>query len=165
MPFDNSLWGDEWERRKIRNKVHLTFAGCLGPCAVGNNALLQIYGQLIWFKDLNDARDSVRVFDYIDMVLAAGRVVPPPPALREHMFDRYLSPPEADLHVLAGVAGQAAGEDEDALAFLDPVCLMDVDPATARWTVEYAGRTVGFCAPSCRKLFLKDPAAYLTAAG
>ena len=54
MPFDNALWGDEWERRKIRNKVHLTFSGCLGPCAVGNNALLQLHGRSIWLKDLND---------------------------------------------------------------------------------------------------------------
>ena len=37
MPFDPQvLWGDEWERRRIRNRVHLTFTGCLGPCALGN---------------------------------------------------------------------------------------------------------------------------------
>src|SRR5712691_10306447 len=29
MPFDpQALWGDEWERRKIRNRLHLTFTGC-----------------------------------------------------------------------------------------------------------------------------------------
>ena len=40
MPFDNALWSDEWERRRIRDRVHLSWVGCLGPCAVGNNALL-----------------------------------------------------------------------------------------------------------------------------
>jgi cobaltochelatase CobN len=41
LPFDpQELWGAEWERRKIRTRVHLTFTGCPGPCAVGNNALL-----------------------------------------------------------------------------------------------------------------------------
>jgi len=40
---------------------------------------------------------------------------------------------------------------------------MTVDPATATLKVEYEGRTVLFCAPSCRKLFLKNPAAYLSA--
>src|SRR5207245_10138278 len=30
MPFDpQALWADEWERRRIRNRVHLTFTGCL----------------------------------------------------------------------------------------------------------------------------------------
>jgi len=32
--FDNQHWADEWERRRIRNRLHLTFTGCLGPCAV-----------------------------------------------------------------------------------------------------------------------------------
>lgn len=27
LPFDNALWGDEWERRGIRHRLHLTFAG------------------------------------------------------------------------------------------------------------------------------------------
>jgi YHS domain-containing protein len=40
---------------------------------------------------------------------------------------------------------------------------MDVDPATARQTVEYAERTVVFCAPACKKQFVADPSAYLSA--
>ncbi|MBV9789093.1 MAG: YHS domain-containing protein [Chloroflexi bacterium] len=40
---------------------------------------------------------------------------------------------------------------------------MDVDPATARWSSEYNGRTYYFCAPSCKKSFERDPAAYATA--
>jgi cobaltochelatase CobN len=73
MPFAPSLWGDEWERRKIRNRLHLTFTGCLGPCAVGNNALVQIHGRSIWLKDLNDARLIPALFDYIEAMLDAGR--------------------------------------------------------------------------------------------
>ncbi|HEV8636468.1 MAG TPA: hypothetical protein VG370_19780 [Chloroflexota bacterium] len=29
--FDNSHRADESERRMIRNRLHLTFTGCLGP--------------------------------------------------------------------------------------------------------------------------------------
>src|SRR3954470_25005572 len=54
MPFEQALWGDQWERRKVRNRLHLTFTGCLGPCAVGNSALLLLFGRSIWFKDLNE---------------------------------------------------------------------------------------------------------------
>ncbi|MEO8632158.1 MAG: hypothetical protein ABI466_02280, partial [Chloroflexota bacterium] len=81
MPFDNALWSEEWERRRIRHRVHLTFSGCLGPCAVGNNALLQIYGQSIWFKDLNSPTFAPAVFDYIEAMLAASGVLPVPAAL------------------------------------------------------------------------------------
>lgn len=73
MPFDPSiLWGQEWERRKIRNQVHLSFTGCLGPCAAGNNALLQLFGRSIWLKDLNDPSLAPAVFDYVEAMLAPG---------------------------------------------------------------------------------------------
>ena len=156
MPFDNSLWGDEWEQRRIRNRLHLTFTGCLGPCAVGNNALLQLHGRSIWFKDLNDPALVPAVYDYAQAMLDAGALLPPPPALADHVYERYLPPPEAPYIPL----GESAG-DEGGLERLDPVCLMDVDPATARHTAEYGGRTIAFCAPSCKKQFLAAPEAYL----
>ena len=34
------LYHDEWERRRLRNVVHLTIGGCLGPCALANVVLL-----------------------------------------------------------------------------------------------------------------------------
>lgn len=156
MPFDNSLWSDEWERRKIRSRVHLTFSGCLGPCAVGNNALLQIWGRSIWFKDLNDATLAPRVFDYIEAMLAAGTVMPVPDALAGHVYERYLTPSDPAPAMTFGTPVA-----EETIEGLDPVCLMEVDLATTRHTIEYDGRTIGFCAPSCKKLFLADPAAYL----
>ncbi len=79
-PLNLELYQQEWERRRIRNKLHLSFTGCLGPCAVGNNALLQIYGRSIWLKDLNDDALIPALFDYIETMLRAGRVVAPPTA-------------------------------------------------------------------------------------
>jgi YHS domain-containing protein len=153
MPFDpQSLWGDEWEKRKIRNRVHLTFTGCLGPCAVGNNALLLLHGRSLWLKDLNRPELASAVYDWIEAMLAADRVLPPPEALQQHVYDRFISIVET-------------AELVDGLDGLDPVCLMDVDPATAKHTAPYAGRTIVFCAPSCRKQFLADPSAYLTVGG
>jgi xanthine dehydrogenase accessory factor len=37
---------------------------------------------------------------------------------------------------------------------IDPICGMQVDVATARWTAERDGQTYYFCAPGCRKAFL-----------
>lgn len=152
MPFSNDLWGDEWERRRIRNRLHLTFSGCLGPCIAGNNALLQLFGESIWFKDLNSPELVGKVFDYAEAMLAANEYLPPPAALRDHVYDRYFMPGREPDH-----------DDDGGLDRLDPVCLMDVDPATAKFTVEYGGRVIAFCAPSCRKLFLADPGAYFVA--
>ncbi len=160
MPFDpQALWGDEWERRKIRNRLHLTFTGCLGPCAVGNNALLVLHGRSIWLKDLNQPDLASVVYDWIESMLAAGRILPPPERLKDHVYERFLPPPDHAYEPLVSMA-EAFG---DGLDRLDPVCLMEVDLRTARHTAEYAGQIIAFCAPSCRKQFLADPSAYLNA--
>jgi cobaltochelatase CobN len=159
MPFDNALWSDEWERRMIRARVHLTFSGCLGPCAIGNNALLQIHGRSIWFEDLNSPAFAPLVFDYIQAMLAVNRVLPVPDALAGHVYERYLTPNDAEPLMF----GQNATPVDpiEALEGLDPVCLMDVDIATAKHTLEYDGRTFAFCGPACRKLFRVDPSTYV----
>jgi xanthine dehydrogenase accessory factor len=39
---------------------------------------------------------------------------------------------------------------------IDPICGMQVDLATARWSAERDGQTFYFCAPACRKAFLSN---------
>jgi YHS domain-containing protein len=156
-PVNLVLYEQEWERRKIRNKVHLSFTGCLGPCATGNNAMLQLFGRSIWLKDLNDDHFIPAIFDYIETMLRAGRVLPPPSELADHVYDRYLPPP-GDAYTPLGTGAE---DDGAGLERLDPVCLMDVDPATARWQSEYNGRTYYFCAPACKKAFEREPQAYV----
>jgi cobaltochelatase CobN len=163
MPFDNALWSDEWDRRRLRNRVHLTFSGCLGPCVVGNNALLQVFGRSVWFKDLNDSRLAARVFDYIEAAVALGGLPPVPDVLRGHVYERYLTPSESPPVMTFGAEDEPGSQpwDGDPLAGLDPVCLMDVDPETATYTVAHEGRTYGFCGPGCRREFLEDPASFV----
>lgn len=45
---------------------------------------------------------------------------------------------------------------------IDPVCHMEVDTATAKFTAEVDGTTFYFCAPGCRHAFEKAPADFLT---
>ena len=47
------------------------------------------------------------------------------------------------------------------MAAIDPVCGMEVDPATAQWKTEYKGQTYYFCAPGCKQSFENDPENYL----
>jgi len=152
-----ALYQAEWERHHLRPRLHLSFTGCLGVCTVGNNALLLILGRPIWLKDLNDDALIPAIFDYAEAMLQAGRVLPPPATLREHVYERYLPPPSEGYAPLV----EDAGADGDGLEYVDPVCFMKVDPVTARHTAEYEGRTIYFCAPSCKRLFLADPTSYL----
>ncbi|TAK22750.1 MAG: YHS domain-containing protein [Chloroflexota bacterium] len=43
----------------------------------------------------------------------------------------------------------------------DPVCGMDIDPATARHTSAHEGQTYYFCAPGCKRAFDGEPDKYL----
>ncbi|OUC04944.1 hypothetical protein RY27_30280, partial [Litorilinea aerophila] len=88
-PVPHDLYYREWERRKLRNKVHLNHAGCLGPCALANVALLLFDGHPIWFHSINDERLILAIFDYIDTMLAADRYLPPPPGLVKHAFNGF----------------------------------------------------------------------------
>jgi YHS domain-containing protein len=45
----------------------------------------------------------------------------------------------------------------------DPVCHMDIDPATAAGSSDYEGTTYYFCSRGCKLDFDEDPAAVLKA--
>ncbi len=47
----------------------------------------------------------------------------------------------------------------------DPVCGMEIDPATAAGKSEYKGQTYYFCAPGCKKAFDADPEKYVGKTG
>jgi YHS domain-containing protein len=40
---------------------------------------------------------------------------------------------------------------------MDPVCKMQVDESTAKWTSLYQGTTFFFCAPGCKHEFDANP--------
>ncbi len=43
----------------------------------------------------------------------------------------------------------------------DPVCGMDIDPATAAGKSEYKGQTYYFCSAGCKNSFDKEPEKYI----
>lgn len=146
-PVNKVLYESEWQDRGLRPHVHLTFVGCLGPCPVGNNAMLQLFGRSIWLKDLNDDRLIPLLFTYIEQSVRAGAAAEMSGELAAHVYDRYALP-----------AGESAPVD---FSGLDPVCMMSVDMDTAQWRSEVDGVAYGFCSPGCKRTFDKNPAAYL----
>jgi xanthine dehydrogenase accessory factor len=63
----------------------------------------------------------------------------------------------------ASAPAVAAADASSGATAVDPVCGMDVEIATARWTSAHDGRTVYFCASGCKRRFDRDPAAYAAA--
>jgi cobaltochelatase CobN len=87
VPVD--VYKEEWTRRKIRNAVHLTKGGCLGPCVLANVASLVFDGKSVWFHSVNSAWQVRQIFDYIDSMLQADRFLKPPAELSEYVFNYY----------------------------------------------------------------------------
>ncbi len=85
-PVPADLYHDEWERRRLRNMVHLTVGGCLGPCALANVALLLFDGEAIWLHSMNTSERVLALYDYIEQMLDADRYLPPPGVLAQSHF-------------------------------------------------------------------------------
>lgn len=88
------LYHQEWERRKLRNHVHLTLSGCLGPCALANVVLLLFAGEAIWFHSFNQEAQIMALFDYIELMIRDGNLLPIPPSLRHYVFQGFVDAPD-----------------------------------------------------------------------
>ncbi|MCL4509126.1 MAG: cobaltochelatase subunit CobN, partial [Chloroflexi bacterium] len=98
-PVPSDLYHNEWERRRLRNRVHLTIGGCLGPCTLFNVAMLLFDHRSLWFHSLNSEGLVLALYDYIDSMLAAGRYMPPPPALAGRVFTSFVWDDEHQQHI------------------------------------------------------------------
>ncbi|AEU37389.1 cobaltochelatase subunit CobN [Granulicella mallensis] len=87
VPVD--VYTEEWLKRKIRNDVHLTKGGCIGPCALANVASLVFDGKSIWFHSVNSEWQVRQIYEYIDSMLKADRFLQPPSELSEYVFNYY----------------------------------------------------------------------------
>ncbi len=87
VPTD--VYHNEWERRKLRNRVHLTIGGCLGPCTLYNVVLLLFDGRPVWFQSINSEGQVLALYDYIDLLLEADAYLPPPANLAENQFAAF----------------------------------------------------------------------------
>jgi cobaltochelatase CobN len=80
---------DEWIRRKMRRAVHLTKAGCLGPCKLANVASLVFDGRAVWFHSINTPELVKEIFLYIDAMMEADRFLDPSGELVAYVFNYY----------------------------------------------------------------------------
>ncbi len=85
---DEDLYQAEWERRSLRNRVHLNQGGCLGPCVLANVVMLVVDGRPVWFHSVNDSAIVGAIFDYIECLLEEIDT-PTPPVLQPHLFNGF----------------------------------------------------------------------------
>jgi cobaltochelatase CobN len=88
-PVPMQHYQDEWERRKLRNRVHLSETACLGPCQLANVALLVFDGRATWFHSINSPTQVEAIFDWIELLLKSETYESPPPALTDYIFDGF----------------------------------------------------------------------------
>ncbi|HMN30575.1 MAG TPA: hypothetical protein PKE45_20660, partial [Caldilineaceae bacterium] len=87
-PVPRDLYHNEWERRKLRNKVHLNQGGCLGPCVLANVVTLIFDGKPYWFHSVNDPAIILAIYDHIDALLADANA-PISAILQPHLFNGF----------------------------------------------------------------------------
>ncbi|MHA4741834.1 cobaltochelatase subunit CobN [Dyadobacter sp. MSC1_007] len=88
-PVPVELYKGEWLRRKLRNVVHMTKGGCLGPCTLANVVTLLFDGHSVWFHSINYDWQIIAIFDYIESLVKADRYLVPPSDLAEYVFQFY----------------------------------------------------------------------------
>ena len=70
-PVWTNLYHEEWERRNLRNKVHLSQGGCLGPCEIGNLVTLVFDRKIQGFHSIDHPEQIFAIYDYIEALLLA----------------------------------------------------------------------------------------------
>jgi cobaltochelatase CobN len=84
-----NLYHAEWERRRLREVVHLTIGGCLGPCALANVTLLLLDGRPLWLHSMNRPELVLALYDHLEAMLAGRGDSPLPPVLAPLAFGGF----------------------------------------------------------------------------
>jgi cobaltochelatase CobN len=87
VPAD--VYHAEWERRGLRDVVHLTIGGCLGPCALANVALLLLDGRALGLHSMNRPELVLALYDHVEALLRDGPDRPLPPLLAPLAFPAF----------------------------------------------------------------------------
>ena len=95
-PVPTETFHREWERRRLRNVIHLTIGGCLGPCALANVVLLLFDGQTQWFHSIDSEAQALALYDHVERMLEADGCLPPPAGLAPHHFTASAWQPRPD---------------------------------------------------------------------
>jgi len=78
-----------WKAHKLLKHVHLTISGCLGPCDIVNVVSVASDRGTTWLGGLDQFDDFVALADWALRVARLEQLLPLPPALDAHVFQRF----------------------------------------------------------------------------
>ncbi len=141
VPTD--LYHAEWERRRLRNVVHLTIGGCLGPCALANVVLLLFDGQALWFHSMNSDSLVLALYDHVETMLDTDVCAPLPPTLAALRFTGSAWQPRPDGQPVDDVRPRRRASAAPASACLTTATVVgDDEPALHRLLAELGTQAV-----------------------
>ena len=83
----------EARRRGISEQVSVVFTaddggGCLGPCGLGNNVFLYLYGRGLWFQRMNSKSDIDALYSYLEESIRLGQPAPIAGSLADRVYTK-----------------------------------------------------------------------------
>ena len=79
----------EWRRRLLPKKVHLTISGCLGPCDATNVVLVMLGDRPVWLGGLETREHYAALANWASACDQAGALVPFPASLSRYQMERF----------------------------------------------------------------------------
>lgn len=96
----------QWKKRGIRRRFHLTISACLGPCPLANVVLLQFRGECLWLHSINHTQDVDLIYDHVERMLRGENTVDLPAELASRRFERYTTESNSGIDGLSNLVGQ-----------------------------------------------------------
>ncbi len=91
--IDKAHYLREARRRGISEHVSIVFTaddggGCLGPCGLGNNVFLYLYGKGLWFQRMNGKSEIDELYGYLEESIRLGQPAPIEGSLADRVYTR-----------------------------------------------------------------------------
>lgn len=85
----------EARRRGISEHVSIVFTaddggGCLGPCGLGNNVFMYLFGRGLWFQRMDTTADIDALYSYLEESIDLGEPAPVDGSLAQRVYTRVL---------------------------------------------------------------------------
>jgi hypothetical protein len=78
---------EEWRKRGLLKRVHLTISGCLGPCDVPNVVSLVTQDETIWLGNISTRDQYQLLLDWATRNKHEGYAVDIPKELKVHVLE------------------------------------------------------------------------------
>ncbi|MFN3323268.1 MAG: (2Fe-2S) ferredoxin domain-containing protein [Bryobacteraceae bacterium] len=81
---------NEWRKRELPKKIHLTISGCLGPCDATNVVLLMLGNEAVWLGGLESQASYRDLVEWASSCERRGALQPLPASLERNRMERFV---------------------------------------------------------------------------